>query len=204
MPSRVKSKTFFEDLLVKRFLTVRGGLFLYTPGVANQLELGGPDSTNTYIDLTADSTYADYGMRLLRSSGANGNSTMYHRGTGALLLAVQDAGSMQVSVNGTTRLSGSGSAPHSWAIGGPFDGDSLRVVTAVNVVERLEILGKTAGGAPELRAAGASADLDIALTPKGSGYLRFGAFTSNADAPVTGYVTIRTGDGTLRKLAVIA
>ena len=38
----------------------------------------------------------------------------------------------------------------------------------------------------------------------GTGTLTVGTFTANADAPVTGYVTIKTTDGTSRKLAVIA
>ena len=34
--------------------------------------------------------------------------------------------------------------------------------------------------------------------------LRFGAWTSNADAAVNGYVTIKDAGGTVRKLATIA
>ncbi len=55
-----------------------------------------------------------------------------------------------------------------------------------------------------MQALGSDSNIDIRLLPKGTGYLRFGAFTSNADAPITGYVSIRTDDGTVRKLAVIA
>lgn len=47
------------------------------------------------------------------------------------------------------------------------------------------------------------AQLIAKLTPKGSGNVRFGALTTNADAPVTGYITIKDAGGTVRKLAVI-
>ena len=55
-----------------------------------------------------------------------------------------------------------------------------------------------------LQAAGPSANHDIQLSGKGTGLVRFGALTANADAPITGYVTIKTADGVTRKLAVIA
>jgi hypothetical protein len=68
----------------------------------------------------------------------------------------------------------------------------------------LRAAGVAAGAAPTLVADGTDTNIDLALTPKGTGVVQFGFFTSNADAPVTGYITIRDGGGTLRKLATIA
>ena len=51
---------------------------------------------------------------------------------------------------------------------------------------------------------GNSANIDIEFSPKGTGVLRFGTLTANADAPVTGYITIKDSGGVTRKLAVIA
>ena len=62
----------------------------------------------------------------------------------------------------------------------------------------------TVTGAPTITAVGSSTNVDISLIPKGTGTVKFGAFTSNADAPITGYVTIKDSGGTTRKLAVIA
>lgn len=45
-------------------------------------------------------------------------------------------------------------------------------------------------------------DLDFATA--GSGKLRIGAHTANADAPITGYILVKDTAGNLRKLAVIA
>jgi hypothetical protein len=42
------------------------------------------------------------------------------------------------------------------------------------------------------------------LTPKGTGNVRFGTFTVNADTAITGYITIKDAGGTTRKLATIA
>jgi hypothetical protein len=55
-----------------------------------------------------------------------------------------------------------------------------------------------------MSAAGSDTNIDIALTPKGTGVLRFGTLTANADAPITGYITIKDSSGTTRKLAIIA
>lgn len=54
-----------------------------------------------------------------------------------------------------------------------------------------------------LDAKGTSTNIDIAINPKGTGNLRFGTHTANADAPITGYITIKDSSGVTRKLAVI-
>lgn len=51
---------------------------------------------------------------------------------------------------------------------------------------------------------GTAANCDIRLSPRGTGNVQFGTLTANADAPITGYITIKDSGGTLRKLAVIA
>lgn len=55
-----------------------------------------------------------------------------------------------------------------------------------------------------MRAEGNATDIDLELLPKGAGKARFGTLTANADAPITGYITIKDAGGNLRKLAVIA
>ena len=46
-------------------------------------------------------------------------------------------------------------------------------------------------------------NLDIVLTPAGTGNLKFGTHTASADQAVSGYITIKDAGGTTRKLAVI-
>lgn len=57
---------------------------------------------------------------------------------------------------------------------------------------------------PELRGEGTAADVDVKLTAKGAGRIRFGSLTAAADAPITGYIEIKDSSGTTRKLAVIS
>ena len=65
-------------------------------------------------------------------------------------------------------------------------------------------------GTVPLAVEGSSTNIDLRLIPKGTGavrlgtVVRFGSFTSNADAPINGYVTIVDDAGNTRKLATIA
>ncbi len=61
-----------------------------------------------------------------------------------------------------------------------------------------------AGFAAELNARGSDTNINLELRGKGTGHVGFGAWTSNADAAVNGYITVVSYDGTTRKLATIA
>lgn len=70
-----------------------------------QVGAGATGNRYAYIDLIGDTTYNDYGLRILRSNtGANAFSLIQHRGTGALLLDAQDGGSISLRTNSTDRL----------------------------------------------------------------------------------------------------
>jgi hypothetical protein len=66
------------------------------------------------------------------------------------------------------------------------------------------VQGSTTGNAPLFYVQGSDTNIDLSLVPKGTGNVRFGTLTANADAPITGYITIKDSAGNLRKLAVIA
>lgn len=67
-----------------------------------------------------------------------------------------------------------------------------------------EFIASLSGGAVLFQAAGSDTNIDLQLNPKGSGRVRFGTLTTNADAPITGYIEVKDAGGTVRKLAVIA
>lgn len=46
---------------------------------------------NVHYNLIGDTTYTSYGMRLQRAAGANGSTSLNHRGTGNLSLVAQEA-----------------------------------------------------------------------------------------------------------------
>jgi hypothetical protein len=59
----------------------------------------------SYIDLIGDTTYTDYGLRLIRgNSGANTNSQIIHRGTGPLEIGTFDSATLGLFTNGGTKV----------------------------------------------------------------------------------------------------
>ena len=78
----------------------------------------------------------------------------------------------------------------------------LRTASAVNYIAAT---GAAAGAMPQLQAQGSDTDIDVQLTPKGTGRTRIGsAWTSSGDVAVDGYVEVKSSDGIVRKLATIA
>jgi hypothetical protein len=73
-----------------------------------------------------------------------------------------------------------------------------------SAVNYLDFYGASASSAPSVRVGGSDTNIDLTLTPKGTGNVRFGTLTASADAAITGYITIKDSGGTVRKLAVIA
>jgi len=67
-----------------------------TTGEANiQVQTNNLNNEDAYIDFVADTTYTDYGLRLLRgATGANTVSQLDHRGTGALEVIAHDGGTI--------------------------------------------------------------------------------------------------------------
>ena len=101
------SLTSFPSISVSGTATV-GALDIPSNGTNDtRIEIGTSTlaSHNAYIDLVGDTTYTDYGLRLIRyNSGANTNSQIVHRGTGSLFIEAADAGSVVLKTNGSDGL----------------------------------------------------------------------------------------------------
>jgi hypothetical protein len=63
--------------------------------------------------------------------------------------------------------------------------------------------GSATGNATSISAAGSDTNIDLALTPKGTGVVRFGTLTATSDVAITGYIEVKDSAGNVRKLAVI-
>ena len=62
-------------------------------------------SYHSFIDFTGDTTYTDYGLRLIRyNTGANAGSQLVHRGTGSFSVNLQDGGSASYPTSSDYRL----------------------------------------------------------------------------------------------------
>lgn len=158
-----------------------------------------PDKFKVGINFLHDS--------LTGAAGGTGNAAAITMAPGHEIRWLNSAGAQQAQIACTTNLTN-----------GPrlsFDASALRIYSQAGVVgtefiltasaaNYLSLANNTAGTPPYVAALGADTNIDLQLTPKGAGLLRFGAFTSNADTAVTGYITIKDAGGTTRKLATIA
>ena len=70
-----------------------------------------------------------------------------------------------------------------------------------SAVNYLQVTGGATGNAATLSAAGSDTNIDIALTPKGTGVLKFGTYTAGILAQA-GYITIKDAAGNTRNLLV--
>jgi hypothetical protein len=82
-----------------------------------------------------------------------------------------------------------------------FGNIQLNIANTASAVNYLQVTGAVTTGAPVISALGSDADIDIRLTPKGTGVLRFGTYTAGILAQA-GYITIKDAAGTTRNLLV--
>ena len=70
-----------------------------------ELGVGRASSGFAYVDLVGDTTYTDYGLRLLRGNGgANTFSRLIHRGTGQFEITTEDAAPLLLNTSNTERM----------------------------------------------------------------------------------------------------
>jgi hypothetical protein len=79
--------------------------------------------------------------------------------------------------------------------------ENFRVGSVSSTVNYITANGSIAGASPSFVATGSDTDIDLTLTPKGAGAVRFGTYTAGVLTP-TGYITVKTSDGTTRRLLV--
>lgn len=104
--------------------------------------------------------------------------------------------------NVTGRFQTKGTGAFSFMANG---GEAVRISPpAATPVNSINLTASAANNPITIAAIGADTNIDIRFAPKGTGRLRFGTFAASADVAITGYVEIKTDDGTVRKLAVIA
>ena len=77
----------------------------------------------------------------------------------------------------------------------------VSVIHTASAVNFLTLTGSAAGSSPVIASAGSDTNIDLNLTPKGTGNVRFGTYTGTILTP-TGYVEIKDSGGTVRRLLV--
>lgn len=152
-----------------------GSLTFWTANFGSQqFQISHTASAVNYVQVTGAATA---NTPNLTAQGSDTNISMYlsSKGTGTVRFFTNGAGSEQFRV----------------------------LHTAGTIVNYATATGSATGVAPAFSVAGSDTNIDLALTPKGTGVIQFGTHTANADTAISGYITIRDAGGTLRKLAVI-
>jgi hypothetical protein len=79
--------------------------------------------------------------------------------------------------------------------------EQVRISATASVVNYLNLTGAVTGAAPTFSTAGSDTNIDLALTPKGTGVLAFGTYTAGIIAQA-GSITIKDAAGNTRRLLV--
>lgn len=98
------------------------------------------------------------------------------------------------------------------SMGGPLGSESFRVATTASMVNRVEVVGSATGNPIVVRAAGTDSNIDVQLTPKGTGVFNLSLDSGNLASTVgsagaasalpatpSGYLRVRL-NGTIRKI----
>lgn len=101
----------------------------YQTGSGNaaiELGSGRTDSGYAFIDLVGDTTYTDYGLRIIRyNTGANAETRLEHRGTGDFNLWTTEAADFKIYTNSTLSLTIDSSQNITLAAGANLDVDNI-------------------------------------------------------------------------------
>ena len=137
-----------------------------------QIGKGATGNRNSYIDIVADTTYTDYGLRVIRNNtGANATSELKHRGTGALNITTQEAAPIVFNTTNSPALTiTSGGLV---GIGTTSPGNKLHIAdSTANTYASMRLEGTSRGGTLDFYN-GATALSSIVGSTNGTGDLQF-------------------------------
>jgi len=173
--------------------------FLVSKGNANaSAYLGANGSGSVRFTTNGDSITEQ--MRVAHTASAVNYVQVTGAATGSTpIISVQGS---DAAITGAIQTKGGGS--FSFYSQANLTGRQVRIDGSANAVNYLDFYGSVAGSAPSVRVGGSDTNIDLTLTPKGTGNVRFGTYTADMTLVVQGYITIKDSGGTVRKLAVIA
>ena len=206
-----------------------GGIGVYSNNFANlQFNVAHTASAVNYLQVTGSSST----FPTLSSAGSDTNVNMLitTKGTGAIFLQTNFVTQFRVAstasavnylqatggaTGGSVTFGAQGSDTnvsvyyYTKAAGthGFYNGNNalqFLINPTASAVNFLQVAGGAAGGEVQLSGQGSDTNVNVAIYPKGAGFVKFGTHTASSDVAITGYITIKSADGTTRKLAVIA
>jgi hypothetical protein len=168
-------------------------------GAQTQLVVAHTASAVNYVQVTGSATTVQPVISA-QGSDANVNVNLTPKGTGTVLitrLGLVSSPSLTIG-QANNGLYGLGTGE----IGVVGSGwEQFRFGNTSSAVNFLRVNGNVAGSAPILSAQGTDTDIDLTLTPKGTGRVRFGTYTGTILTP-TGFIEVKDSGGTVRRLLV--
>ena len=153
-------------------------------GSTTQLRVAATASAVNYVQVTGAATSAGasaLGGISFTGSDASPNFAIGTKGTGYIAFYGQAATNVQAFRISTSGASSSGNL--------------------------IQVQGAAAGSSPSISAisgtSGTDTNIDLTLTPKGTGRVQFGTYTATVSS-ITGYIEIKDSGGTVRRLAVVS
>jgi hypothetical protein len=209
--------------------TISNQSVMFQTPSGNSLLLRDPNQATPDAHLMMQATASGYGILVAEGSNANASLFVGAKGSGSVrfstsgtTLTEQMRVAHTASAVNYVQVTGAatGSGPIISTVGSDtnvglafrskgsgfisFGQDStnqFEIIRTASAVNRLRVTGSTAGNAPIMSAEGTDTNIDLSLTPKGTGNVRFGTFTDTILTP-TGYVEIKDSGGTVRRLLV--
>jgi hypothetical protein len=98
-----------------------------------------------------------------------------------------------------------GSSTNRVSLGNVSNGVAFQATAQdVSSVNFLTAVSRATGSTPRIQCDGSDTNIDLRLSPKGSGLVQYGTHTASSDVAITGYIEIKDISGATRKLAVIS
>lgn len=177
-----------------------------TSAVGGHVVIGSFNGNAPYVGASNYSTSSNNGLSL-RTNGytqfqiAHKDSAVNYIQVQGDTAAIPFFSSQGSSANIDMGFVSKGTGFHTFYTGGISYLVQFKVAHTASAVNYLQVTGGATGTAATLSAQGSDTNIDIALTPKGTGVLRFGTYTAGILAQA-GYITIKDAGGTTRNLLV--
>ena len=170
-----------------------GAFQFLTGGTAEQLRVTNTASAVNYVQVTGGAT-GNPGAVTVSAQGSDSNVTLKLQSKGSGFISLDPTGTQRFSVQNTNAQTDISIASN----GIP----ALRTTGTTNQVNYFTLTGSVSGSnSLSLSTAGSDTNIDLALTPKGTGLVKFGTYTAGAPT-ATGYISIKAANGTTYKVLV--
>lgn len=177
-----------------------------TSAIGGHVVIGSFNGNSPYIGASNYSTSSNNGLSL-RTNGftqfqiAPKDSAVNYIQVQGDTAAIPFFSSQGSSANIDMGFVSKGTGFHTFYTSGTSYLTQFRVANTASAVNYLQVTGGATGNATTLSAAGSDTNIDLALTPKGTGVLSFGTYTAGILAQ-SGYITIKDAAGNTRNLLV--